>query len=289
MSASTLIPEKFPENGGEVTITLVDSGTELAGHYTWEEYNIVASAYEGYRVERLEYTYSEEDLWNGGITTYSEEIAGAPTQQKQFTFTEQQNKDDVYHYGNYTLLSVTAYFIKLSLITVIADPTEGGTVSGGGYFLNGSSCTVYASANRRYTFEGWYEDSTLVSSSQSYTFTVSGDRILTARFSSTTTNYTISVSADPDEGGSVSGGGVYTANSTCTVTAFANSGYLFIGWYENNIQVTTVADYSFVVTQNRTLVARFYKHTDLLINTYDKLMPVTLVYYEGSGLLVADY
>ncbi|WP_420022304.1 InlB B-repeat-containing protein, partial [Bacteroides uniformis] len=42
----------------------------------------------------------------------------------------------------------------------------------------GSSCTVTARANSGYSFDGWYEGSSKVSSSASYTFTVSSNRTL---------------------------------------------------------------------------------------------------------------
>ncbi len=49
--------------------------------------------------------------------------------------------------------------------------------------------------------------------------------------------YTVSVSADPTNGGSVNGGGTYYDGQSCTLRAVANSGYSFkmaislpIGW-----------------------------------------------------------
>ena len=55
---------------------------------------------------------------------------------------------------------------------------SGGSVSGGGTILEDESCTVNASANSGYSFEGWYEGSTKVSSSANYTFTVSSNRTI---------------------------------------------------------------------------------------------------------------
>jgi len=51
--------------------------------------------------------------------------------------------------------------------------------------------------------------------------------------STSTTNYTLSVSASPAAGGSVAlspSGGVYAAGTVVTLTATANSGYVFSGW-----------------------------------------------------------
>ena len=44
------------------------------------------------------------------------------------------------------------------------------------------------------------------------------------------TQYTITVSASPSAGGTVSGGGTFAAGSSRTVTATANSGYSFVNW-----------------------------------------------------------
>jgi hypothetical protein len=69
--------------------------------------------------------------------------------------------------------------------------------------------------------------------------------------------YTINVSADPDNGGTVSGGGTYQQGQQCTVTAIANNDYTFANWTENGGVVSTNASYTFIVTGDRSLVANF--------------------------------
>ena len=70
--------------------------------------------------------------------------------------------------------------------------------------------------------------------------------------------YTITVSANPSEGGTVEGGKAYTAGSTATVTATPNTGYEFVNWTENGATVADAAEsYSFTVEGARTLVANF--------------------------------
>ena len=71
------------------------------------------------------------------------------------------------------------------------------------------------------------------------------------------TSYTVTVSANPAEGGSVTGVGTYTEGTICTLTATANEGYSFVNWTENNEVVSTNANYSFTVSENRNLVANF--------------------------------
>ena len=140
-------------------------------------------------------------------------------------------------------------------ISVSANPTNGGTVTGGGTFQQGQSCTVSATANNGYTFTNWTENGTVVSTNASYTFTVTGNRTLVANF--TQQNYVISVSANPTTGGTVSGGGAFHYGDNCTVSATANNGYTFTNWTENGSVVSTNANYTFTVSGNRTLVANF--------------------------------
>ena len=69
--------------------------------------------------------------------------------------------------------------------------------------------------------------------------------------------FVISVSANPSNGGMVSGGGAYNQGQSCTVSATANSGYTFVNWTENGTTVSTDANYTFMVSGDRTLVANF--------------------------------
>jgi hypothetical protein len=68
-------------------------------------------------------------------------------------------------------------------ITVAASPTEYGTVSGGGSFEGGETCTVTATPNEGYIFVNWTENGQVVSTEASYSFYVSGNRDLVAHFS----------------------------------------------------------------------------------------------------------
>ncbi len=140
-------------------------------------------------------------------------------------------------------------------ITVSANPTNGGTATGGGSYNQGASCTVRATAANGYTFTNWTEGGNVVSTNATYTFTVNANRNLVANF--TQQSYTINVSANPTNGGSVTGGGSYNAGASCTVTATAANGYTFSNWTEGGNVVSTNASYTFTVNGNRNLVANF--------------------------------
>ena len=140
-------------------------------------------------------------------------------------------------------------------ISVSANPSDGGTVTGGGEYTSGQSCTVTATANTGYTFTNWTENGNVVSSNASYTFNVTGNRSLVANF--TLNTYSITATADPTNGGTVSGAGTYDHGASCTLTATANTGYTFVNWTKNGTQVSTNTTYSFTVTESATYVAHF--------------------------------
>ena len=74
-------------------------------------------------------------------------------------------------------------------------------------------------------------------------------------------NCTITATASPTAGGSVSGAGTYPRNSSCTLVATANSGYTFTNWTRNGQQVSTNASYTFTVTTSASYVANFTQTT----------------------------
>jgi hypothetical protein len=67
-------------------------------------------------------------------------------------------------------------------ITVRASPSADGTVSGGGKFAEGSSQTVTAMPDTGHTFVHWTESGRVVSTSETYTFTLNGNVALVADF-----------------------------------------------------------------------------------------------------------
>jgi len=72
--------------------------------------------------------------------------------------------------------------VVLYRITVLSEDTEKGTVLGGGTYESGMQVTVKASPIRGYKLSAWQENGQTVSESAEYTFTVTGDRTLTAVF-----------------------------------------------------------------------------------------------------------
>ena len=139
-------------------------------------------------------------------------------------------------------------------ITAVADPEEGGTVEGAGTYDGGTVITLTATPNAGYSFVHWKENGTVVSTNANYSFTVSSDRNLVAFFS---LPLTISVTTNMAAGGTATGGGTFDYGNTCTLTATANEGYLFLNWNKNGEVVSCNASYSFAVTEDAEIEAVF--------------------------------
>ena len=159
-----------------------------------------------------------------------------------FTVTESANFVAHFQLNNY-------------IISVSSNPSNGGTVTGGGAFHYGENCTVMATTQPGFNFINWTENGNPVSNQPSYTFTITSDRSLVANF--TTQNYIITAMANPTEGGTVSGSGGYNYGDNCTLTATANTGYVFHRWTKNGTQVSTNPSYSFTITESATFIAHF--------------------------------
>ena len=153
--------------------------------------------------------------------------------------------------------TLVATFQSISFITIntLSSPGSGGTTTGAGTFTAGSQITVSATPATGYNFVNWTVGGSTVSSSESYTFTVTGNRTLVANFSQIT--YTVSTSSSPSAGGSTSGGGTYYYGDEATVTASPAEGYNFVNWTQGGSVVSTSANYTFTVTSSRSLVANF--------------------------------
>lgn len=256
-SSSCYTFTNWTENGTVVstnatyTFTATENRT-LVANFTQNTYVITASA-------------SPAEAGNvTGARTYS---CGATatlsaTANTGYTFTKwTENNVQVSTNANYSFTvsearTLVANFSTNSYtITASANPTDGGTITGGGTYLYGQTATLTATPATGYSFTNWTENGTVVSTDESYAFTVTGNRTLVANFS--TNSYTVSANVNPTAAGTITGAGAYNHGATATLTATADDCYTFTNWTENGSVVSTSATYTFTVTGNRTLVANF--------------------------------
>jgi len=119
-----------------------------------------------------------------------------------------------------------------------------------------SEITMTANANEGYMFAGWAIYDGELTKENSYT-----DRV------SSVTYYalfgkpvTITLEAEPAEGGTVSGGGTYASGSNVILTATPNEGYIFDGWWEGETQRTDENEsewLTYIGSKDTTYTAKF--------------------------------
>ena len=125
-----------------------------------------------------------------------------------------------------------------------------------GNYEHGDNVILIAKAYEGYKFANWTENEQIVSTDSKYSFTITGDRELVANFVSENLCLAIA-SSNPNEGGSVAGIGTYEKNDTVTLSAVANTGYRFVNWTEDDVIVSEEAEYTFIITSDRLLLANF--------------------------------
>lgn len=178
--------------------------------------------------------------------------------------------------GNQTY--VAHFTIKTINITAIPSPTTGGFVTGTASYDYGATATVTATSNIGYTFANWTENGVVVSTQPEYSFTATNDRTLIANFS--LGNYFINVTSEPYNSATIIGGGSYMYGDTVTVSAIERQGYEFVSWTEDGNVVSTYANYSFIVTRDRSLVANM-SIKNFLVTTSS--LPTAAGVLEGDG------
>ena len=146
-------------------------------------------------------------------------------------------------------------------LTVSLVISGNGSAVGGGRFEAGQTATLRATPDAEASFVAWKANNAsgqVLSTANPYSFEVEQNMTICAVFQGgPTPHYNINLSADPQEGGTVSGGGSKEEGSSCTVVATPAEGMVFDGWFENGTLVSNNASYTFTVERARTLVAQF--------------------------------
>lgn len=153
---------------------------------------------------------------------------------------------------------VAKFSLQINYYQITADisPNEAGTITGLGAYQEGEICEMEIIANEGYYFKHLKENDEIISIEPNYSFTVEADRHFVAEFM--LQEFEISLSVNPVEGGSVSGGGTYKYGSTVYAIANPNEDYVFLNWTNEDGSVeTTNSQYVFDVTGSRNLIANF--------------------------------
>lgn len=145
-------------------------------------------------------------------------------------------------------------------ITNVGDCSIGSSATGGvkeGTYYRDTQVTLTAkAAPTGYDFVGWYEGSNLVSTSLSFSVTLTANRTLVAKYK--IKSYTVNATSEDTNKGTVSPAGQTVEHgANATVVATPKAAYNFAGWYNGSTKVSSNASYTFAVTANISLTAKF--------------------------------
>ena len=187
-------------------------------------------------------------------------------------------------------LSINNKFIdKPEIYTVTLTASEGGTVTEleETEYEENSKITLQATANECYTFLGFYEGTTLISTQNPYTYEVKNNVTIIAKFkleevTETPETYTVTLTAS--EGGTVTEleQTEYEANSEITLQATANEGYTFSGFYEDTTLISSENPFIYTVTKNVEITANFEKNPVVNVLPYMLQEEGVLGLYTGN-------
>jgi hypothetical protein len=176
-------------------------------------------------------------------------------------------------------------YLSLSSKEIATNPVGFCLVHGAGYHLDGSEATISVDVQNGYGFLGWYDNDSLVSMDNPYTFVMpSKDVSYLARFSKK--NH-VSVTSKDESKGTVSGAGdfAYTSSVTVIGTPTVANPFNAITWYDDSFAaVSTNLSYTFAMPESDiNLSADFHKA--LGSSFYLGRYPQTMV--EDSATLTA--
>ncbi len=163
--------------------------------------------------------------------------------------------------GNKTLVANFKAAPSQSTLMLSSAPLFGGNTLGAGKYDPGTTVTISAVPEEGFEFVSWTEGSSVLSTSINYKFTLNGDRTLTANFREIPVTHSLTLSASPAAGGTVSGGGTFNTGTTVTAHAQAAEGYVFVSWTEGADVVSTLASYVFTLSASHNLTANFTVNT----------------------------
>ena len=234
------------------------------------------------------------DATNQAVYVYSDGSNYNPASPSSYNGTLMSQKNQI-------IITKEAISTEPLNITVSVSTTQAGTVSGGGEYQFGETCTVTATPNAGYTFTGWTENGIVVSSDLAYSFVAVTDRTLVANFiqaieigqGTTTHNYLPSYNyykySMTEQ--------IYTADEigmagTITSIAFYNEGAEKTRTYDFYLKATTKTSFS-SKTDWVTVSASdkvFSGEITMAANTWTFITFSTPFEYDGTSniVLVAD-
>lgn len=181
--------------------------------------------------------------------------------------------------------SISADFaLKTCVLQANVSPAGSGTVSGAGIFTYGQTVTLTATAGANYEFSKWTVNGTEVSTTNPYSFTIQSDLVVTAVFIVKQT-FSVSITVDPVNSGTVTGEGFYTFLQSVTLQATPAEDFVFVAWMENGEVRSKLNPFTFFIGTDRSFTAVFASNA--LVS--ENLAQQTKVYPNPASELLTIY
>ncbi|MCK9292373.1 MAG: choice-of-anchor J domain-containing protein, partial [Bacteroidales bacterium] len=149
----------------------------------------------------------------------------------------------------------------LITLSLLSDPADAGTLEGAGEYYQNQTVTISALPAEQFNFLYWTHQGNIITNEPSFDYLIpSENTTLTAHFEAIPEPvYTLTLTANPVEGGTVNGSGDYHANDPVTVQAVPTQGWSFVNWTaEDNTVLSTELQYSFLMpAEDLSLTANF--------------------------------
>lgn len=171
--------------------------------------------------------------------------------------------------------SLNANFKKVETLNVVANPSSGGAVKGGGTFNANTLVTVVVNVAPGWVFLNWTDASNRIVAQTPAYETSSGAGTLTANFGK---NLKVNATA----GGGTMGTGVYAANTRVNVTAMPQQGYMFVNWTDVNGQLLSDRPVYAANSDMGSITANFTKQTPVTVTAISKSPELGTVTGGGS-------
>ena len=181
---------------------------------------------------QIMYFYISADEWSAAVPgTYS----GTVSYHFMWIYSTNPKTGDDFDYGTFPITVTIPE--PGHPVTVTAEPSEGGTVSGAGNYEEDAQVNLTATPSDGWRFKEWQVVSGGVTI-ENNSFTMPDHAVEVKAVFEEKPTYPVTVTAEPSEGGTVEGAGAYKEGMQVNLTATPSDGYFFKGWQVVNGGVT---------------------------------------------------
>ncbi len=241
------------ENALETTFTMPDVNATVTATFELIDYTLTLLA-----------DPSEGGTFSGdGDYNYNDEVQAEAIPNDGWEFEEWTGDTDYINdtaLGTVTVtmpagnVTLTAKFDMIDYeLTLIADPEGGGSVedvTDDTHYNIGDEVDIKAEANAGWEFVNWsgdYANQLEDASEAETTLTMPADDVnLTANFQ--LVDYTLTLTANPQEGGNLDGAGIFNFEENVSITATTEEGWEFVNWTDDDnddAEISTDATHGF--------------------------------------------